>query len=201
MIAEKDTIKCEAVFNEDRTHRFLWKQVWDKDKPLACVVTLNPCLSDNIVTDTTTWLVVNNVARLEEYGGVAIVNLFSLLTNKLVLRWLDDHQINHQDNDNYIVKTAQEAGVVILAWGKAWDTNQRIYQRGEEVVALLDSYKEKLRVLGDGERVGLHPLTPAIRGRWDLEPIDHWLEKSRTLAKERANKTEVPAESIPSKEE
>ena len=31
MITEKDTIKCEAVFNEDRTHRFLWKRVWDKD--------------------------------------------------------------------------------------------------------------------------------------------------------------------------
>ena len=64
MITEKDTIKCEAVFNDEKTHRFLWKRVWNKDKPLACVIMLNPCLSDNIVTDTTTSLVVNNVAML-----------------------------------------------------------------------------------------------------------------------------------------
>ena len=70
MITEKDTIKCEAVFNEDRTHRYMWKRVWSKDKPMAAVLMLNPCLSDNIVTDTTTALVVNNIARLEKYGGV-----------------------------------------------------------------------------------------------------------------------------------
>lgn len=191
MITEKDTIKCEAVFNEERTHRFLWKRVWDKDKPLACVVMLNPCLSDNMVMDTTTFLVVNNVAMLEEYGGVAVVNLFSLLTPKLGFRWMDDDQLNDPSNDDFIKKAAEEAGVVILAWGKAWDSNARIYQRGEQVIALLDSCKEKLRVLGDGGRVGLHPLTPSIRGRWWLEPIDVWLEQSRTLAKERDKKLAV----------
>ena len=51
---EKDTIKCESVFNDTRTHRFLWKRVWNKDLPLACVIMLNPCQADNIITDTTT---------------------------------------------------------------------------------------------------------------------------------------------------
>lgn len=87
MITEKDTIKCEAIFNDDHTHRYLWKRVWNKDKPLAAVIMLNPCMSDNIVTDTTTTLVVNNVARLEKYGGVIIVNLYSLLASKLSFRW------------------------------------------------------------------------------------------------------------------
>ena len=94
MITEKDTIKCEAVFNDEKTHRFLWKRVWNKDKPLACVIMLNPCLSDNIVTDTTTSLVVNNIAKLGEFGGVSIVNLFSLLTPKLQMRWARDIDIN-----------------------------------------------------------------------------------------------------------
>lgn len=74
MITEKSTIRCESVFNDEHTHRYLWKQVWNKDKPLVGVVMLNPCQSDNLVMDTTTSLVVNNIARLEEYGGVAIVN-------------------------------------------------------------------------------------------------------------------------------
>lgn len=30
MITEKDTIKCEAMFNEEKTHRFSWKQVGSK---------------------------------------------------------------------------------------------------------------------------------------------------------------------------
>ena len=137
MITEKDTIKCEAVFNDDKTHRLLWKRVWNKEKPMACVIMLNPCLSDNIVTDTTTSLVVNNVARLEEFGGVSIVNLFSLLTPKLQMRWARDIDINDLDNDNYIKKAADEASVVILAWGKGAELNVRITNRAKQVLASL----------------------------------------------------------------
>ncbi|MBE6911125.1 MAG: DUF1643 domain-containing protein [Ruminococcaceae bacterium] len=54
MLVEKDTIKCEAVFDDDKTHRFLWERVWNKDKPVISVIALNPSLSDNIITDTTT---------------------------------------------------------------------------------------------------------------------------------------------------
>jgi len=56
MINEKETIKCEAIFNDEHTHRFLWRRVWNKDKPLACVIMLNPCMADGIITDTTTYI-------------------------------------------------------------------------------------------------------------------------------------------------
>ena len=75
MITERDTIKCEAIFNDERTHRFLWKRIWNKDKPIATIIMLNPCMADNIITDTTTCLVVNNIARLEKYGGVTAAGL------------------------------------------------------------------------------------------------------------------------------
>jgi hypothetical protein len=189
MITEKDTIKCEAIFNEDRTHRLLWKRVWNKDKPLACVIMLNPCQADNIITDTSTSLVVNNIARLEEYGGVSIVNLFSFLTNKLVLRWAEDADINDYSNDNYIQKAAEEAGVVILAWGKSSESNARIFRRSEQVINVLEPYKEKLRVISDGIRMGLHPLTPTLRKQWFLEEIEPWLTQSRQAALERINKS------------
>ena len=35
MITEKETIKCEAVFNDEHTHRYSWKRIWNKDKPIA----------------------------------------------------------------------------------------------------------------------------------------------------------------------
>ena len=174
MITEKETIKCEAIFNEDRTHRLLWKQVWDKEKPLVCVVMLNACMANTVITDTTTYLVVNNVYRLGDYGGVAIVNLFSLLTPKL--RFDTSAILNDEENDSYIKKAAEEASVVILAWGKAADTNLRIAERAKQVVALLGDQKEKLCIISDGKRMGQHPLTPSVRAEWILNDATAWLE-------------------------
>ncbi len=170
MITEKDTIKCESVFNDEHTHRYLWKRVWSKDKPLAAVLMLNPCQSDNLVMDLTSFLTANNVARLESFGGVEVVNLFSLLTPKLEFRWNADEDLNAVENDDYIVKAASECEAVILAWGKAADTNQRIAARAEQVLTLLEDFAEKLFVISDGERTGLHPLTPSVRAQWLLEP-------------------------------
>jgi len=171
MITEKDTIKCEAIFNDERTHRYLWKRVWNKDKPLAAVLMLNPCLSDNIMTDTTTTLVVNNVARLEKYGGVMIVNLYSKLTQKLNFRWNGDDELNDTENDTYIKKAVEECEITILAWGKGVVSNKRIEQRAVDVMNIIGEYREKLHVITDGTRSGIHPLTPSIRSQWILESL------------------------------
>ena len=141
MFTEKATIKCEAVFSDDHAHRFLWKRVWEKSKPIATVIMLNPCESDGIITDTTTSLVINNVARLEEFGGVAIVNLYSMLTSKLNFKWNADSDLNHEENDGYIMKAAEEASKVILAWGRAEDTNKRVEERACELIKKLSSIK------------------------------------------------------------
>lgn len=170
MLIEKETIKCEAVFNEERTHRYLWKRVWNKDKPLAAVIMLNPCLSDTIMMDTTTALVVNNIARLEQFGGVMIVNLYSQLTTKLNFRWNGEEDLTHLANDDAIVKAAEESSEVILAWGKGIESNKRIVERVKQVMEILKPYHEKLFVISDGERSGFHPLTPSIRSQWILEP-------------------------------
>lgn len=187
MIVEKDTIKCEAVFNEEHTHRFLWKRVWNKDKPVAAIIMLNPSQSDNIITDTTTALVVNNIARLEKFGGVAICNLFSLLTSKLNFRWNSDEDLNQPENDTHIQKTAESSSCVIVAWGKSADTNKRIASRAEAVLGLLEPHKEKVFVLSDRKREGLHPLTPTLREQWTLKPFD-WTayEAAAVKAKEDA---------------
>lgn len=185
MIAEKETIKCEAVFSDNKSHRLLWRRVWQKDKPIACVIMLNPCHADTIVTDTTTALVVNNIAALGEYGGVSIVNLFSLLTTKLDFRHAGETDFNDDQNDKYIKSAAEEASTVILAWGKSADTNAKIYHRAEQVMDLLCKEKDKLRVISDGERHGIHPLCPSVRAKWTLTEIDEWLKQTKEAAKAR----------------
>ena len=171
MITEKSTIKCEAIFNDSHTHRYLWKRVWDKDKPTIAIIMLNPCQADNIVADTTTSLVVNNVAKLGEYGGVEILNLYSKLTTKLSFKEPDE-ELNDKENDSYILKSVESSSVTILAWGKASNSNARIEERAVQVINLLLPHKEKLYMISDGARVGLHPLTPSIRSKWILEKCE-----------------------------
>ena len=192
MITEKDTIKCEAVFNDERTHRFLWKQVWNKDKPIACVIMINPCQANTVVTDTTTFLVVNNIYRLGDYGGVSIVNLFSLLTPKLSFK--ASGKLNDERNDEYIKKAAEEASTVILAWGKASDTNLRVAERAKQVIELLDTQKEKLRIISDGKRMGMHPLTPSVRAKFILHDATKWIEAIKEPTAKEEPKTVKPKE-------
>ena len=168
-------------------HRFLWKRVWEKSKPIATVIMLNPCESDGIITDTTTSLVINNVAHLEEFGGVAIVNLYSMLTSKLNFKWNADSDLNHEENDGYIMKAAEEASKVILAWGRAEETNKRVEERASAVSDMLKKYKDKLYVISDGTgRYGMHPLTPALRNRWLLESYETAKEKRKEQEKVKA---------------
>ena len=178
MITEKDTIKCEAIFNDTKTHRFLWKRVWDKDKPTACVIMLNPHNSDTIVTDLTTSLVVNNIAKFEEFGGVSIVNLFSLLTPKLQMRIARDIDINDYSNDTYIKRAADEASIIVLAWGRSSEFNNvRIANRKQQVLNVLSENKEKFRIISDGKRVGIHPLSPSCRHGWVLKDYESEVEE------------------------
>ena len=112
------------------------------------------------------------MARLENYGGVQIVNLYSLLTPKLNFRWNSDEDLNAPENDEYIKKAANECEVVVLAWGRSTANNDRIADRAVEVVNMLLKHKDKLVVISDGERRDLHPLTPALRNSWILESLD-----------------------------
>ena len=168
MLTEKDTIKCESIFNDDHTHRFLWSRVWDKSKKVACVIMLNPAVSTTLLMDTTTYLVVNNIARLEKYGGVVVVNLYSKLTSKLCTKWNAPEELNDPVNDSYIRKAAEESEIIIAAWGKSCDNNQLIAERVEEVLGVLGGFENKIHYISDGIRVGIHPLTPSIREEWFL---------------------------------
>jgi len=197
MLNEKDTIRCESVFNDDRTHRFLWKRVWDKDKPIACVIMLNPCIADNIINDLTTNLVVNNIARLEKYGGVIIVNLFSMLTSKLNFRWNSDQDLNLPENDECIKKSANESDVIVLAWGKSADSNQRIAARAEHVVAMLAEHRDKMMIITDGDKRMIHPLTPSCRSYWDLLPFDSMAEEAECTTAEESHEENTDTESTP----
>ena len=215
MITEKETVKCEAIFNEERTHRYLWRRVWSKDKPCACVVMINPCVADCLIMDTTTYLVVNNIARLEDFGGVEIVNLYSKITNKLELRWNSDEDLTDGSNNSYIKKSAAECDTVILAWGTGVLNNKRVLGRINDVLEQLKPFSKKLHVITDGDEVrAVHPLAPAVRNQWiletfepkDIQPAEKAPTKRKSPAKAEENATTAEttadvAEPMPPSEE
>ena len=170
MITEKDTVKCESIFSDDKEHRLYFKKVWNKDLPLCTVITISPALADNIVLDTTVSLIQSNVARQERWGGFICVNLFTKISAKLQMRWSSDMQLNSYENDHFILKAAQESDTIILAYGRGAELNVRISNRAKQVIDLLEEHKEKFRVISDGEKKGIHPLTPSCRNHWILEP-------------------------------
>ena len=191
MITEKETIKCESIFSEDRQHRYLLKRIWNKAKPLATVIMLNPCDADSLITDTTTFLVINNIVRMEKFGGVAILNLYSKLSQKLDFKWNSDENLNTKENDEYIISTAKEAEAIILAWGRAQDTNKRVEERALNIINLLLPFREKMFLISDGNRIGMHPLTPSLRNQWLLEPFDEALKKRTLQEQEKAKISET----------
>ena len=198
MITEKEVVKCEAIFNEERTHRYLWKRVWDKDKPLACVIMINACLADCLLMETTTYLVVNNIACLEKFGGVEIVNIYSMLTKKLEMRWTSDGELFDSTTDTYIKKAAAECDTIILAWGTGVLNNQRIHKRIVAVLENLKPFKNKFSVITNGDEVrAVHPLTPSIRNQWVLSPfcpadIEPPVKKAAIDKTDNAVETEKP---------
>jgi hypothetical protein len=129
---------------------------------------LNPASSTGIKTDLTSQLVLNNISNLEIYGGVIIVNLYSKITTKLNFKCNFPDELNLAENDSYIQNSAEEADVVILAWGKGIDSNKQIAARAKEVLELLSAYKDKMKVISDGEKKSLHPLVPSCRQGWLL---------------------------------
>ena len=165
---EKATIKCLATFSDNSEHRYSLTRVWDKAKPQALVISIAPSEDFNVSADLTTSLIENNLNALD-YGGFCLVNLISKIgVDVKKAKTINDLWNNETDQE--IIKQAQSADKIIVAWGSFTSTRQKFKDRENEVVSLLKPFEEKLLQITDGkEREFLHPLTPAIRNNWFLK--------------------------------
>ncbi|MDR1020436.1 MAG: DUF1643 domain-containing protein, partial [Synergistaceae bacterium] len=64
MQVDKAVMKTEAVFSDDRNHRYLLRKEWDAKKKKAVVIMTNPSTADTFMLDYTTMYILNNLARL-----------------------------------------------------------------------------------------------------------------------------------------
>ena len=162
MLTVKATMKSEALYSDDKEHRFLIKRTWNATQPSAAILMLAPSDTANeIAMDMTGMYVLNNCQK-QGFGSVAILNLYSGLQR--------DSYLNSNDNDSTILKTCKEAHTVILAYGTGCQTKQ-VQGRIRQVLQLLEPLADKLCQIADGHGAGYHPLGRTVRHQWELVPF------------------------------
>ena len=168
MIEENNTMVTSAIFSEDKTHRYLLNKEWDASLPNAMVIMLQAGKSNALIQDVNTCNIINCVSELDErYGSVTIVNLFSRVDLELDSD-VDIDDFTNQENDKQIEEAAEKAEIIVLAYGKAHETNLCVKQRVKEVIELLQ-HKDKMFVIGDEKgRKGFSVMYPKVRNKWIL---------------------------------
>lgn len=74
-----DDVEMSAVISDCGRYRTVLRRVWNRDLPLLVVCMLNPSTADHRKNDPTI-LTLIHFAKLWGYGGLMVVNLFSLRT-------------------------------------------------------------------------------------------------------------------------
>lgn len=104
-----------AILSVDRKHRYaLWRK-WDENKPYVLFIGLNPSKADENNDDPTLRRCIG-FAKAWGYGGVCMANLFSL-------RATDPRDMKNspypvrKENQKYLQQLANNAGLIICAWG------------------------------------------------------------------------------------
>ena len=124
-------VRGTAVLSTDQTRRYLLTRRWDEG-PLMAWVMLNPSTADARTDDATITRCTRRARDFGAFGGIAVVNLFSL-------RATDPRALtNYPDpvgagNDSFIVRTCRTVVLVVAAWG----AHGAYLGRGAAVTSLL----------------------------------------------------------------
>tara|TARA_Y100000588_G_C14065874_1_gene843590 strand:+ start:227 stop:742 length:516 start_codon:yes stop_codon:yes gene_type:complete len=170
MKVEKTTIKAEAGFSDNRQHRFYMKKIWDAKKKSALVLMLSAGDCNGLTMDYSSLFTVNNLVKLD-YGSVEIMNLFSSIDTTIKSSALTDKD-NMSKNDDLIIQKAKSSDSIIIAWGRAGNTNKIVQEREKQVIELLKPFMSKTFILCDSSgRKGFHVLAPQCRNLWNLQPF------------------------------
>ena len=168
VIDRRGSIRSEAVYNEDYTHRYILRKEWDKEKKKAVVIMIQPNTNDPYELDLTTVRVINNLNRIG-YGSVDIVNLYSLVAPKLSFKGNPDELVFEDINDGYIIRACTKTECIILAWGSIEETYKKVADRASELLEKLQPFEDKIYVLHDqSSKPSRHPLAPTVASEWHL---------------------------------
>jgi hypothetical protein len=154
-----------AIFAGPGTHRLLLTRHWgDPGEPWLTVVALNPSTAGATVPDPTITRCVKRAARAR-FGGLAVVNLFSLISPDPAI--LQAHPDPVGPGNDAVIRTFCQAGEPVVC---AWGDGGTLGGRAAKVTAMLRAAGADLLCLGvTGKGQPKHP------GRLGYaEPIRPW---------------------------
>lgn len=160
----KNILATEAIFSDDKQHRYLLKKIWDSDKQTVTIITMYPHYEGVLNIDLTTQLVMNKISEMDESGSINFVNLYSNITTPINIKHLENSHDKHTDIQ--IMKAVKESDEVILAWG-AYAKKASVESRVNEVLEMLKPHKKKVkRLINPQTNEIIHPLNPKARSKW-----------------------------------
>ncbi|MFQ3878796.1 DUF1643 domain-containing protein [Staphylococcus xylosus] len=166
----KSILETEAIFSDDKQHRYLLKKIWDSDKQTVTIITMYPHYEGVLNIDLTTQLVMNKISEMDESGSINFVNLYSNITTPINKKHLENSHDKHTDIQ--IMKAVKESDEVILAWG-AYAKKASVESRVNEVLEMLKPHKKKVKQLINPETNEImHPLNPKARKKWMFKIIN-----------------------------
>jgi len=124
-----------AIFSDERTRRYMLFRIWDNTKPKVAFIGLNPSTANETEPDPTITRVCN-FANSWGYGGVYMLNLFSIISPKPAILKKHPDPIGHL-NDSIIKQYTNESETVIFAWGDF----QEAKERAETIIKMFPSAK------------------------------------------------------------
>lgn len=152
IVREANTLLVKAGAEYSPCERFryrLWR-IWDPDKKPCAFIGLNPSTATEEVSDNT----VTRCIRFSEawgYGGLFMLNIFAFRATQPKDMFACTEPIGGPRNDEAILETVAQSGLVVAAWG-----NHGLHlQRGDAVRAMIPGLRA-LRITGQG--CPQHPL-------------------------------------------
>lgn len=135
MVQVNATIQSKAEFDNKGVYRFSLERIWNSSKDNLLFIGLNPSDSDELITDQT----VNHmlgVAKSLGFGGLFVVNLFSLISPSPSV--MKEHKLPIGDKtDESIIYFSNQASKIVIGWG-----SDGVYKnRDKEVMKLLSGLK------------------------------------------------------------
>ncbi|WP_019025685.1 DUF1643 domain-containing protein [Colwellia piezophila] len=151
-------MKTDAKLSECRKYRYALWRIWDETKPCVTIIGLNPSTADEVENDPTITRCIN-FAKSWGYGGVCMANLFAFRSTLPPDMKASSDPIG-KENDDWLLKLANDSALVVAAWG-----NDGAYLGRSEQVKNLIPDLHFLKMNKSGEPA--HPLY--LKG--DLKPL------------------------------
>ena len=137
-----DEVFKDAYISECGKYRYTLTREWDDFKPAMLFVMLNPSTADATEDDPTIRRCVG-FAKREGCGMIEVVNLFAWRATDPKELKTTDEPIGAR-NDRVIQEAAEDADVIVCAWG----THGVLHKRNEEVISLLKATGKPVMCLG-----------------------------------------------------